>query len=697
MKNLGIGWKIGILLAVILITDMGKSLIGTWQLSRINESTRKLVEVMGRNQALAHQLKTDIANSIRFEKNAVLSTNIQDSNRFAESARKSFENALLVLQDINGSFDTTSPEIRNNLANMAKALDDMQKVQTQVLELAILNTNIRATGLLEGKLDPKLEVYRSSLLLIKDRLEKESSQLPAGEAGNEKRLKSLQKTVKIQGLISKTWELEESLYFHINQTDESNMTRVDRKLEIILRNLDEGLKSLGSMSDERDSPEINRLINMMEDIGSMVADLTKLSHTNSNVRSSEITMTQTVEKGNRAMAAAETLVNLVTTQMKASVDENNSIYNQTMIWYSAGTLFSIIMAISVGYLITRGITNPLNRSLEVLDAISQGDLTKRMDLDQKDEVGRMARSMNRVSDQLRNMMGKINDAYSQMNTSSTEMGAAIQSMAASSEQISMSVAGISTASEEISTNVSSISSSAQSTARNVQIANDSVIQINQALQGIAQDAAQGSRKSSEAHVVSREASTSINSLNRAAQDITKVTDTIKSIALQTNLLALNATIEATAAGDAGKGFGVVAGEIKELANQSGRAAEDIERRIQEVQDQTRLTVDMIQRVAVLFREVDEASNRISSSVGQQTQSTTLVVSNVNQAAAGVAEIARSLAEVGKGMSELSRNASEAAKGATEVSRSNSEVSMQMLEMSSRLQDVSKATMENQKA
>lgn len=697
MKNLGIGWKIGILLAVILITDMGKSLIGTWQLSRINESTRKLVEVMGRNQALAHQLKTDIANSIRFEKNAVLSTNIPDSKRFAETARKSFENALLVLQDINGSFDTTSPEIRNNLANMAKALDDMQKVQTQVLELAILNTNIRATGLLEGKLDPKMEVYRSSLLLIKDRLEKESSQLPAGEAGNEKRLKALQKTVKIQGLISKTWELEESLYYHINQSDESNMTRVDRKLEVILRNLDEGLKSLGSMSDERDSPEINRLINMMEDIGSMVADLTKLSHTNSNVRSSEITMTQTVEKGNRAMTAAETLVNLVTAQMKTSVDENNNIYNQTMIWYTTGTLFSIIMAISVGYLITRGITNPLNRSLEILDAISQGDLTKRMDLDQKDEVGRMARSMNRVSDQLRNMMGKINDAYSQMNTSSTEMGAAIQSMAASSEQISMSVAGISTASEEISTNVSSISSSAQSTARNVQIANDSVVQINQALQGIAQDAAQGSRKSSEAHLVSREASTSINSLNRAAQDITKVTDTIKSIALQTNLLALNATIEATAAGDAGKGFGVVAGEIKELANQSGRAAEDIERRIQEVQDQTRLTVDMIQRVAVLFREVDEASNRISSSVGQQTQSTTLVVSNVNQAAAGVAEIARSLAEVGKGMSELSRNASEAAKGATEVSRSNSEVSMQMLEMSSRLQDVSKATMENQKA
>ncbi len=182
---------------------------------------------------------------------------------------------------------------------------------------------------------------------------------------------------------------------------------------------------------------------------------------------------------------------------------------------------------------------------------------------------------------------------------------------------------------------------------------------------VAKEASEGSEKCSEAYRMSKDASEAIHNLNRAAADITKVTDTIKTIALQTNLLALNATIEATAAGDAGKGFAVVAGEIKELANQSGRSAEEIARMIQGVQDQTRKTVEVIQSVAGIFCDVDQSSTRISASVAKQTETASRLAISVTQASNGVAEIARSLSEVGKGMSELSRNAAEAATGATE--------------------------------
>ncbi len=693
MRNLSIGWKIGILIAVILTGDLIKSSVALHELSRVNDANRKVVDVIAHNVEMVNRLKVQIAHAIRFEKNAVLTTSAQDGRNHADQSRKAIEQAQMILQEIIPSFESAAPEARNMIGQMNRALDDLQKHQQQVLELAVLNTNVQATSLLTGKLAPKFDACRAALTLIKERSEREASALPAAEASGDKKLKLAQKIAKIQNLIGKTWELEQNLYVHISQADESAMSRSDRKIEATLRQLDEGLRSLITAGDERDISDLNRVIPQLEEWGATVGEITRLSHINSNTRSLELTLTQTMEKGSKVLALTDSLEELASAQMRKSRDDSEWIYRSSQFGSSAGFLFSVFVAVVTGIWIIRMITIPLNKALRVLDAISRGDLTQRLVVDQHDEVGRMSKAMNLVSDQLLTMMTKIRDASGRMGSASNQMNSAMQSMAAGSEQISMSVAGISAATEEISTNVSSISMAAQNTSRNVQSANDSVAKIDKALNEIAADAAQGSKKSSEAHGLSREASQSIVQLSKAAKDITKVTDTIKSIALQTNLLALNATIEATTAGDAGKGFAVVAGEIKELANQSGRAAEDIERRIQEVQAQTGQTVEMIQKIASLFREVDEASNRISGSVGEQTHSTGLVASNVSQAAEGITEIARSLAEVGKGMSELSRNASEAAKGATEVSRSNSEASYKMQELIRRLLDVSHATKE----
>ena len=99
----------------------------------------------------------------------------------------------------------------------------------------------------------------------------------------------------------------------------------------------------------------------------------------------------------------------------------------------------------------------------------------------------------------------------------------------------------------------------------------------------------------------------MNALDRSAGEVGKVTEMIKLIAMQTNLLALNATIEATSAGEAGKGFAVVANEIKELANQSGKAAEDIARMIEGMQANTREAVGVIQRVAETITAINTAS------------------------------------------------------------------------------------------
>ncbi len=721
MKNLGIGWKIGVLMLVVLVTDVFRAIMGLNQVSRVNEHIQQLVDVLVRNVELVNQIKNHVVNSLRMEKNSVIAPRAEESATFAALARKDLDKAFATRQEIVAAFDGSGTEIKGAVDELSRSLDELKISQEQILDLSVQNTNSKALELLEGKIKPQLEAFRASLVGLRDRFDRDATGGPSGDAGLEKRAKSHKKAMLAAKVAALTLDLELLLIFHIYQADEAVMARMDRKIETTLRSWEESQKALLAILEDNELGDITRFSAILDQSASLGQELTQLSHKNTNLYSAQLTLTKSIEKGNRVMAATENLEKLMSAQMKASRNESQGIYRNTLFMILSGTVISLAVMGIIGVLIARSITVPLNRSLEVLDALSHGDLTRRLELDQKDEVGRMARAMNQVAERLVHVVSRIRGASGQMGCNSSklntvsgelqrqseatsnqtqavaagasQMSGTIHTMAASAEEMSMSVAAISAATEEISTNISSISGSAQITSRGVQEASATMSEINRALGEVARDASEGSQKCSEAYRMSKEASEAIHTLSRSASEITKVTDTIKTIALQTNLLALNATIEATSAGEAGKGFAVVAGEIKELANQSGRSAEDIARMIQGVQDQTRKTVEAIQSVAGIFCDVDQSSMRISTSVAKQTEAASRVAASVNQASTGVAEIARSLSEVGKGMTELSRNAAEAASGATEVSRSTSEVALTVNDVSRRIQDVSVATQE----
>ena len=127
-------------------------------------------------------------------------------------------------------------------------------------------------------------------------------------------------------------------------------------------------------------------------------------------------------------------------------------------------------------------------------------------------------------------------------------------------------------------------------------------------------------------------------LGQAAQQISKVTETITDISSQTNLLALNATIEAARAGSSGKGFAVVANEVKELARQTSAATEDIKRTIAGVQGFTGTAIADIDKIAGVISEVGQIVSSIAASVEEQTAVTRDVASNIAQASAGVKSV-----------------------------------------------------------
>ena len=160
----------------------------------------------------------------------------------------------------------------------------------------------------------------------------------------------------------------------------------------------------------------------------------------------------------------------------------------------------------------------------------------------------------------------------------------------------------------------------------------------------------------------------MSKLGDSSTEIGQVIKVITSIAQQTNLLALNATIEAARAGEAGKGFAVVANEVKELAKETAKATEDISRKIEAIQSDTKAAVGAIASISEVINQVNGISNTIATAVEEQNATTNEMARNVGEAARGSGEITSNIAGVTEAAASTSRGAVDTQKAAAELSK-----------------------------
>ncbi len=323
----------------------------------------------------------------------------------------------------------------------------------------------------------------------------------------------------------------------------------------------------------------------------------------------------------------------------------------------------------LGVVITRAITGPIQKAGQMIQAVAQGDLNQQLDISQQDEVGLMAKDLNRMSVSLRSVIREVSQGIETLNHTSSELTNLSGDMSASSEETTDRAQTVAAAAEQMSVNMDSVAAASEETSVNVNMVASAAEEMSATIAEISSNTEKTSAITNTAVTQSQKASAQINELGGAAQEIGKVTESITEISEQTNLLALNATIEAARAGEAGKGFAVVANEIKELAKQTSEATDEIKEKIEKIQNASNSAVGDITEITGVIGEVSEMVSIVTATVDEQASATQEIADNVSQASLGIqevnenvsqassvtGEVASDIAEVGHAAQKLNEN------------------------------------------
>lgn len=392
-------------------------------------------------------------------------------------------------------------------------------------------------------------------------------------------------------------------------------------------------------------------------------------------------------------------------QSDDAYNKNNLTYKNSFISITLIIIIGLVLAIVLGLLISLMISKQVNKVLLFAEAIGQGDLTKSIAIDTKDEIGNLSKALNSAKENIQKLILEIMNSSSDISATSEELSATTEEISSkmevvseSTEQISKGVQDLSATSEEVTASTEEITSTTSILAKEADKAITSITEIKNRAIDIKMKASQNIKQGNSIYEENR--SNILNAIKDAkvVEEVKTMADSIGSIAEQTNLLALNAAIEAARAGEQGKGFAVVADEVRKLAEQSSEAVSSIQNMVSQVQaaferlsksgqdvlefmsNNVKPNYELLMNTGLQYEKDSEFMNDIIKNFASSSKQIDELIMQVSSAVQNVSAVAQ---ESASGTEEISSSVNEVTVAVSDVaksSQSQAELSQKLSEM-----------------